>query len=108
MCGDCGASWEATKIHGDAKAPVERSTLTPIPLHPGNVVRLPVRWGWQQPELFDAATFRVEKVRPKCSRKRRRREPSRFEQLVLPEVVAVVVFVPRQARTKPTAPAVAA
>lgn len=105
VCGDCGSSWQATKIHGHASAVVEQlEAATPVPLHPGNVVRLPVKWVWQQPELFDAASFRVgAKTRVRCSRKRRK--PSAFEQPLLPGVAAVVALASRQPRTRPTAPA---
>lgn len=104
VCGDCGASWEATKIHGHATVKVERAGDTPVPMHPDNVVRLPVKWVWRQPELFDAASFRVvAKTRVRCSRKRRK--PPAFEQPPLPGVAAVIALVSRYPRTRPTAPA---
>lgn len=107
VCGDCGASWEATKIHGHAHAPVEQpATAVPVPLHPGNVIRLPVKWVYTQPELFDAASFRVEVARVRCSRKRRK--PTAGDQPPIPGLAEVVALVARQARTRPVAPAVAA
>ena len=102
VCGDCGSSWEATKIHGHAQAPVEHlATDLPLPLHPGNVIRLPVKWVWEQPELFDVAAFRINKRRTRCSRKRRRAVAG---QPPIPGLAPIVAAISRQARTSPTAP----
>lgn len=102
VCGDCGCSWEATKIHGHARAAVEHlATDSPLPLHPGNVIRLPIKRVWEQTALFDADPFRAEKRRrTRCSRKRR----PPVDQPPLPGLAEVVPMVPRQVRTRPTAP----
>lgn len=104
VCGDCGASWQATKIHGNARASVTQPVAgTPVPMHPGNVVRLPAKWTYEQPPLFDWARFQIERVRVRCSR--RLRKMSVGEQLPLPGVAVIHAGVSRQARTKPVAAA---
>lgn len=100
VCGDCGSSWEATKIHGNAHAPVP---VVEGVVHEGaRVIRLPVRWTWEQPELFEVTAFRVEPVRVRRSCRRRKR--SDVEQLLIPSLAAVVAAIPSQARTRPAAP----
>jgi WhiB family transcriptional regulator, redox-sensing transcriptional regulator len=98
VCGECGTSWNATKVHGNASASVDLSPASP------NVFRLakPV---YAQPELFDVSPWRAAP----CKRKRirRPRRTPRGEQLVLPGLDAVVTPLRRQPPTTPTAPAVA-
>jgi WhiB family redox-sensing transcriptional regulator len=64
VCGDCASSWEATKIHGDARSPVEQPPAdTPLPLHPGHVIRLPATWTYEQQSLFAATVVEGAKRR---------------------------------------------
>lgn len=103
VCGDCGSSWEATKVHGDAFAPVEIPVgATPVPLHASNVVRLAPRWSFEQPELFDTAAFVV--ACDKRKRAVRRRKAASVDQQPLPGLVSVTPIRSRQVRTSPVAP----
>jgi WhiB family redox-sensing transcriptional regulator len=99
VCGECGTSWNATKIHGNAAAPVDLSPASP------NVLPLVVpamKAVYAQAELFDAAAWRAQPCRRKRTR-RPRRSPG-GEQLVLPGLDAVVTPLRRQpARTNPRA-----
>jgi hypothetical protein len=103
VCADCGSSWEATKVHGDAGAPVEiPAGATPVPLHAGNVVRLAPRWSFEQPELFDTAAFVVA-----CGKRKRaapRPKVNPVEYPALPGLASVTPIRPRQVRTSPVAP----
>jgi hypothetical protein len=103
VCADCGRSWEATKVHGDAFAPVEiPADAVPVPLHVGNVVRLPARWSFEQPELFDTAAFVVA-----CGKRKRaapRPKVNPVEYPALPGLASVTPIRPRQVRTSPVAP----
>lgn len=102
VCGDCGTSWNATKMHGNATAPVDLAPASPnaIPF-----MIPPSKPTYAQPELFDASAWRTEP----CRRKRRRRPPkaqrmARAEQLAIPGIDPVVRPLRRQpARTKPRA-----
>jgi WhiB family redox-sensing transcriptional regulator len=99
VCGECGTSWAATKIHGNASAPVDLTPASPniIPL-----VLPAVKPVYAQAELFDPSAWRAEP----CKRKRVRlpRRLPHGEQLPLPGLDAVVTPLRRQpARTKPRA-----
>jgi hypothetical protein len=98
VCGECGTSWTATKIHGNASASVDLSPASPT-IIPLTAVRK--RW-YAQPELFDPSAWRAEPCRRK--RTRRPRRAPQGEQLVLPGLDAVVTPLHRQTRTTPTAP----
>jgi hypothetical protein len=102
VCGDCGSSWEATKIHGNAHAPVDVTT----PGRTGNVILLPVRWTFEQPPLFDTARYVVARTPRK--RGPRTCKVCRDEQLRIPGIDGKVTRLRRQARTKPVTPRFAA
>lgn len=103
VCADCASSWEATKVHGDAFAPVEIPVdAVPVPLHAGNVVRLPARWTFEQPELFDTTAFVV--ACGKRKRAARRPKASLVEYPALPGLASVTSIRSRQVRTSPVAP----
>jgi WhiB family transcriptional regulator, redox-sensing transcriptional regulator len=94
VCGDCGASWAATKIHGNAKAEVV------LPEHPArdNVIQLPSR----RPVYLQASLFEVVATKVAVCRRRscRRRKHVGFEQLQIPGVGTAARSVV-QVRTKP-------
>jgi hypothetical protein len=109
VCADCGISWEATKVHGNAATAVEiPADATPVALHTGgNVVRLRGRWSFEQPELFDSAGFVVTCDRRKRSARRRvvrRRKFRPVKQTPIPELSGVPALRPAQVRTRPVAP----
>lgn len=100
VCAACGKSWLATKIHGNASAPVDLTPASP------NVIPLVVPAAkpvYAQDPLFDVSGLRSEP----CRRKRVRRKPrvSQGEQLPIPGVDPVVRPLRRHAaRTSPTTP----
>lgn len=100
VCAACGKSWLATKIHGNAKAPVDLTPASP------NVIPLVVPAAkpvYAQAELFDVSAWRAEP----CKRKRLRRMPraDQGEQLPIPGLDPVVRPLRRHAtRTTPTVP----
>jgi WhiB family redox-sensing transcriptional regulator len=79
VCGDCGTSWNATKIHGNATAPVD---LTPSSPNLIPIVIPAAKPVYAQPELFDVSAWRAEP----CKRKRAKRARSivRVEQMEIP------------------------
>lgn len=98
VCAACGKSWLATKIHGNASAPVDLTPASP------NVIPLvvpAVKPVYSQPELFDVTAMRTAP----CKRKRLRRPQRNTQggQLEIPGLDATVRPLRRQALTTPTA-----
>jgi hypothetical protein len=109
VCADCGNSWAATKVHGDATAAVEIPVdAVPVALHTGgNVVRLLPHRSFEQPELFDSAGFVVvcdKRKRPRRGQPVRRRRLHLVEQSPIPGLSSVTPIRSRQVRTSPVAP----
>jgi len=99
VCAACGKSWLATKIHGNATAPVD---LTPASPNVIPFIAPATKLVYAQSELFDVSAMRVEPCKRK--RARRPRRLTRVEQPEIPGLDPVVRPLRRQAaRTNPRA-----